>query len=105
MAQADAIYWFADFQDKVDAGMMADVVKRMKARKQKLYIHATVKGRSFEQVKEGMVIPTGGELSKWNCRRSSVEKQPQKLRCQAHQHRDDPVMQRHPCQASIQEAA
>jgi len=60
--EADAIYWFADFQDKVDEGMMADVVKRMKARKQKLYIHATVKGRSFEQVKEGMVIPTGGEV-------------------------------------------
>jgi hypothetical protein len=60
--EADAIYWFADFQDRVDESMMKDVVKRMKARKQKLYIHASIKGRSFEQVVAGMVEPTGGEV-------------------------------------------
>jgi hypothetical protein len=60
--QADAIYWFADFQDKVTPEMMDKVLKRLKARKQKLYIHASVKGRSFEQVKEGLVIPSGGEV-------------------------------------------
>jgi hypothetical protein len=59
---ADAIYWFADFQDKVDESMMKDVVKRMKARKQKLYIHASTKGRSYEQVVAGLVEPTGGEV-------------------------------------------
>lgn len=60
--EADAIYWFADFQDRADANMMADVVKRMKARKQKLYIHATIQGRNFDVIKEGIVIPTGGEV-------------------------------------------
>jgi hypothetical protein len=60
--EADAIYWFADFQDRADANMMADVVKRMKARKQKLYIHATIKGRNFDIIKEGLVVPTGGEV-------------------------------------------
>jgi hypothetical protein len=60
--QADAIYWFADFQDKVTPEMMDKVLKRLKARKQKLYIHASVKGRSFEQVRDGLVIPSGGEV-------------------------------------------
>ena len=60
--EADAIYWFADFQDRADANMMGDVVKRMKARKQKLYIHATIQGRNFDVIKEGIVIPTGGEV-------------------------------------------
>lgn len=60
--QADAIYWFADFQDKVTEEMMDKVLKRLKARKQKLYIHASVKGRSFEQVRDGLVIPSGGEV-------------------------------------------
>ncbi|MFN7563144.1 MAG: hypothetical protein ACK5TH_15285 [Prosthecobacter sp.] len=60
--EADAIYWFADFQDKVTEEMMDKVLKRLKARKQKLYIHASVKGRSFEQVRDGLVIPSGGEV-------------------------------------------
>lgn len=60
--QADAIYWFADFQDKVTEEMMDKVLKRLKARKQKLYIHASVKGRSFEQVRDGLVIPSGGDV-------------------------------------------
>jgi hypothetical protein len=29
--QADAIYWFADFQDKVTKKMMDKVLKRLKA--------------------------------------------------------------------------
>jgi len=60
--QADAIYWFADFQDKVSEEMMDKVLKRLKARKQKLYIHASVQGRSFEQVRDGLVLPSGGEV-------------------------------------------
>lgn len=59
---ADAIYWFADFQDKVEESMMKDVVKRMKARKQKLYIHAVTRGRNFDQVVAGLVEPLGGEV-------------------------------------------
>jgi hypothetical protein len=60
--RADAIYWFADFQDKVTPEMMDKVLKRLKARKQKLYIHASIQGRSFEQVRDGLVIPSGGEV-------------------------------------------
>jgi hypothetical protein len=60
--QADAIYWFADFQDKVTPEMMEKVLKTLKKRKQKLYIHASVKGRSFEQVRDGLVLPSGGDV-------------------------------------------
>lgn len=60
--QADAIYWFADFQDKVTPEMMDKVLKTLKKRKQKLYIHASVKGRSFEQVRDGLVLPSGGDV-------------------------------------------
>jgi len=60
--QADAIYWFADFQDKVSPEMMEKVLKTLKKRKQKLYIHASVKGRSFEQVRDGLVLPSGGDV-------------------------------------------
>lgn len=62
MEQADAIYWFADFQDRVTPSMMEKVLKTLKKRKQKLYIHASNKGRSFEQVRDGLVIPSGGDV-------------------------------------------
>lgn len=62
VVEADTIYWFADFQDKVDEKQMDLVRKKLKARKQKLYIHASMRGRSFEQVRDGLVIPLGGEV-------------------------------------------
>lgn len=62
VSDADTIYWFADFMDKVDADQMETVLKKLKSRKQKLYIHASVRGRSFEQVRDGLVIPSGGEV-------------------------------------------
>ncbi|MGV3661998.1 MAG: hypothetical protein ACO1TE_17570 [Prosthecobacter sp.] len=60
--EADAVYWFADFQDRVDEDQMDAVKKRFKARKQKLFIHASVRGRSFEQVRDNLVIPLDGEV-------------------------------------------
>lgn len=60
--EADTIYWFADFQDRVDEAMMKEVLKKLKLRKQKLYIHASIQGRSFERVRDGLVIPNGGEV-------------------------------------------
>lgn len=60
--EADTIYWFADFMDKVDAEQMEVVLKKLKTRKQKLYIHASQQGRSFAQVRDGLVIPSGGEV-------------------------------------------
>lgn len=62
VSDADTIYWFADFMDKVDAEQMETVLKKLKSRKQKLYIHASARGRSFEQVRDGLVIPSGGEV-------------------------------------------
>ncbi|MCB1277507.1 hypothetical protein [Prosthecobacter sp.] len=60
--EADTIYWFADFMDKVDEEQMATVLKTLKKRKQKLYIHASQQGRSFAQVRDELVIPSGGEV-------------------------------------------
>ncbi len=60
--EADTIYWFADFMDKVDSEQMALVLKTLKKRKQKLYIHASKEGRSFVQVRDELVIPSGGEV-------------------------------------------
>lgn len=59
---ADTIYWFADFMDKVDAEQMEAVLKLLKKRKQKLYIHASQQGRSFTQVRDTLVIPSGGAV-------------------------------------------
>lgn len=60
--EADTIYWFADFMDKVDSEQMKLVLKTLKKRKQKLYIHASKEGRSFAQVRDELVIPSGGEV-------------------------------------------
>lgn len=60
--EADTIYWFADFMDKVDTEQMEAVLKLLKKRKQKLYIHASQQGRSFTQVRDELVIPSGGEV-------------------------------------------
>jgi hypothetical protein len=59
---ADTIYWFADFMDRVDSDQMALVLKTLKKRKQKLYIHASREGRSFAQVRDELVIPSGGDV-------------------------------------------
>lgn len=60
--EADAVYWFADFQDKVDEDQMDAVRRRFKARKQKLFIHASTRGRFFEQVRDNLVLPLDGEV-------------------------------------------
>jgi hypothetical protein len=60
LREADTIYWFADFMDKVDDEVMEDVLKKLKSRNQKLYIHGTIKGKSFEAVRDKLAIPSGG---------------------------------------------
>ena len=59
---ADTIYWFADFQDGVSEEIMADVRRKLKGRKQKLYMHASLRGKAFDLVREGLVVPLGGEV-------------------------------------------
>jgi hypothetical protein len=60
--EADTIYWFADFQDKIEEAQAAVVVKKLKQRKQKLYIHAATRGKNFENAKNLLVTPLGGEV-------------------------------------------
>ncbi len=59
---ADAIYWFADFMDRINDDMLADFVKKMKSRQRKLYIHAPHnRGPSLDKITEQAVKPLGGE--------------------------------------------
>jgi hypothetical protein len=60
--EADALYWFSDFQDQVDDKQLEAVLKNLKRRKQRLFIHASVKGNSFEKIRDTLVIPSGGEV-------------------------------------------
>jgi hypothetical protein len=61
---ADVVYWFADFQDRVDEETAAEVVKKFKQRNRKLYIHAPHdKGPSLNKVAENMVKPLKGEVT------------------------------------------
>ena len=60
--EADSLYWFADFQDAVDEQHMQEVLKKLKFRKQKLFIHASKRGRSFDLVCAKLVAPLGGEV-------------------------------------------
>ena len=60
LREADAIYWFADFMDNVDEEVMKDVLRQLKSRKQKLYLHATTAGKSYEIVRDKLCLPSGG---------------------------------------------
>ena len=59
---ADALYWFSDFMDDVEDKEIKIVLENLKRRKQRLYIQPSIHGASFEQVLNGLVIPTGGEV-------------------------------------------
>jgi hypothetical protein len=59
---ADTVYWFADFQDAVDMGVMNDLVETFKAKNKKIYIHAVRRGNSFDPVSEHLVKPLKGEV-------------------------------------------
>jgi len=61
---ADVVYWFADFQDRIDDETAAEMVKKFKQRNRKLYIHAPHdKGPSLNKVAENMVKPLKGEVT------------------------------------------
>lgn len=60
--EADTLYWFSDFQDAVDESQVKTVMKKLRGRKQKLYIHASVRGTSFEIIRDELVKPLGGEV-------------------------------------------
>ena len=59
---ADAVYWFADFEDNVDNRQMKTLAENMRLRRQRLFIHPQVHGSSFDDVVEKVVKVTGGEV-------------------------------------------
>lgn len=59
---ADTIYWFADFMDAVTPEVMTSVRRKLNYRKQKLIIHASRRGRSFDKIVENLVTPLGGQV-------------------------------------------
>jgi hypothetical protein len=60
--QADALYWFSDFQDHVDFQQLDIVRENLLRRKQKLYIQPYQHGSAFDLIKSQLVTPTGGEV-------------------------------------------
>lgn len=59
---ADAIYWFSDFEDHVDFKQVGIVEENLKNRRQKLYIHPYEHGSSFDLVRSQLVETTGGDV-------------------------------------------
>jgi hypothetical protein len=59
--KVDAIYWFADFQDKIDPKAAEDVLRTLKRRKQKLYIHASEQGNYIDAARDLISVPSGGK--------------------------------------------
>lgn len=59
---ADTVYWFADFQDAVDMGVMKNLVATYRSKKKKIYMHAVRRGRSFDVVAEHVIKALGGEI-------------------------------------------
>lgn len=56
----DGIYWFSDFQDRVEFQQMMVVKENLARRKQRLYIHAYMHGASYDQVRALLAEPSGG---------------------------------------------
>lgn len=60
--QADALYWFSDFQDNADFTQVEIVRENLKRRGQKLYIQPYQRGYAFDLVKSQLVDPSGGDV-------------------------------------------
>ena len=59
---ADTIYWLADFQDAINDDAASYLIRRLRGRGVRLFIHAPhANGRSLEKVKEELVKPLKGE--------------------------------------------
>ena len=59
--QVDAIYWFADFQDRIDEKQAKEILRTLKRRKQKLYMHASAQGKYIDTARNLICIPSGGK--------------------------------------------
>ncbi|MES2594370.1 MAG: hypothetical protein V4662_03490 [Verrucomicrobiota bacterium] len=64
--QADALYWFSDFQDSANFQQIEIVRENLLRRKQKLYVQPYTHGSAFDLVRSQLVEPTGGEVIEAN---------------------------------------
>ena len=78
LKDVDAIYWFADFADDLSKQRMEDVGRKLRGRKQKLYIHPSnpqwlVGGDplavNVSMVENELVKPTGGVVLKFEIKK------------------------------------
>jgi hypothetical protein len=60
LRNSEAVYWFADFQDIVEEKEATNVMKKLRNRSQKLFMHGSIKGSSYETVRKLISEPTGG---------------------------------------------
>lgn len=59
---ADGLYWFSDFEDRVDFSQINIVRENLDRRKQRLYMHAYLRGTSYDLVRTQLVEPTKGDV-------------------------------------------
>ena len=59
---ADGIYWFSDFQDRVDFQQINIVRENLQRRQQRLYMHAYMRGSAYDLVRTQLVEPTKGDV-------------------------------------------
>ncbi|MDB6071330.1 MAG: hypothetical protein JWL81_2501 [Verrucomicrobiales bacterium] len=87
LKDVDAIYWFADFADGLSADKMEDIAKKLRGRKQKLYIHPSnpkwLEGGdplavNVNKVENTIVKPTGGKVIKVDVKKEEPVKTDQK---------------------------
>jgi len=63
LRDADTVYWFADFMDRVDEDQAKEVVRQYRSKRRKLYIHSPHdRGPQLSFVREEMVKPLKGEV-------------------------------------------
>lgn len=60
LRKVEAVYWFADFQDEIKPEVAAEILKELKRKKQKLFIHASKKGRYYDVARDMIAVPSGG---------------------------------------------
>lgn len=60
LRSSEAVYWFADFQDPVQDKEAENLMKKLRNRSQKLFMHGSIKGSSYETVRTLISEPSGG---------------------------------------------
>lgn len=86
LKDVDAIYWFSDFADRIDEGRLKDVARKLRGRKQKLYIQPSnpawltpgnPMGANVARLKQEIVEPSGGKVIEVDLKKQEAEKKKQ----------------------------